>query len=162
MKITLRDVHDSNQHLQSLSNQFMDLDLSIIVSQALAVFEQQTKFLNKAITDKAGKLGFRLGQNPGDPPTWIEPEGKPANVTFEIIEGYNLEVEEFLATNFVQVPVSKITRKQLADNKIKTSPNMILKLHWLLDLTSKQAKEEAAEGDAKPRRALELAKRKHA
>lgn len=158
--ITLRNIHDSNNFLILLARQPFDLDMSIDIGIALQIFEQQQKLINKALSDKAALLGFELGQSINDPPKLLKPIEKDTTVPKGLIEEFNSQVETFLDSKTVNIPIAKISKKQLLESKANTTPEMLVRLNWLFDLTSKAAKKEVTEpGQEENQRKLRLARK---
>lgn len=158
IKISLREIHDGMPHLIALSSQYLELDVSIVISQALAICEQQQKAINKALTDKAALMGFQLSQLPNEPPKLIEPTAEnDYTVPAETIKQFDADAEAFLNSQFIDVPIKKITLDQLRKSKAQTTPNMLTKLGWLFDLFSNDATQET-----KPKRGKVLELAKHA
>jgi len=140
IKISLREIHDGMPHLQALSNQYFDLEISVTISQALAVCELQQKVINKALTDKAALMGFILGQTAGEAPKLIEPTAEDGyTVKAETIKQFDEEAETFLNSQFVDVPIKKIPLVELKKSQAKLTPGNLAKLAWLFDLTSTEA-----------------------
>lgn len=161
MKVSLFEVHNSADALRALSNQVLTLDVSITVSQILAVFETQSKAIDKALIDKATLMGFKLGSQVGDPPSLIKPvetdEGESFVVPAELVQQFDDEATNYLKSNFVLVPVAKLTKKQLLDSKAQVTPAMLRKLEWLFaDLYVKT--EETATKEEKRRNRPRLVK----
>lgn len=143
IKISLKELHKAKPYLDGLANQFLDLDMSIAIGQVLAVVEQQSKIIDKALVDKAGLLGFALAQSPTEAPKLLEPGKDGFNVPAATIEQFNNDAETFLASSFINLPIDKITRQSLEKSQAKMTPAMIQALGFMFDLFSKEATEES-------------------
>ena len=147
IKISFKQLHESKPFLAYLSQQPVeDLELSITISQALAVVENQDKMIDKALTDKATALGFALANSPQSLPKLLKAD---ADGTFVVpavvIDTFNSDAEAFLDSKFATIPIKPIGKAQLLESKLKTSPELLLRLGWLFDLFSKVATDENKE-----------------
>lgn len=143
IKISFKQLHESKPFLTYLSQQAVeDLDLSITISQALAVVEAQDKMIDKALTDKATALGFALATSPQDLPKRLTANDDGGfTVSNQTIEAFNKDAEAFLDSKFASIPIKPIPKSQLLESKLRTSPELLLRLGWLFDLFSTEATE---------------------